>query len=121
MTFIILSNTFLKIAKLLVLGIKILGTIGDALITAKKSDAKKIRSKIKTYTTKRNTAPNPIQNKNVNTAKKTLWQKKCFRKRSIYGKKKIISKTNSYPSKIIYGKKNHFQSKLFPNQNHIKN
>jgi hypothetical protein len=54
MTFIILSNTFLKIAKLLVLGIKILGTLGDALITAKKKRRQK----------------DPIQNKNIYNKKK---------------------------------------------------
>jgi hypothetical protein len=52
MAFSILSNIFWGIAKLHVLGIKILGTLRDALIMAKKP--KKIRSEIKTYTAKKN-------------------------------------------------------------------
>jgi len=44
MAFIILSNIFLGVAKLHVLGIKKLGTLGDVLITKKKNNAKKIQS-----------------------------------------------------------------------------
>ena len=51
MAFIILSNIFLGVAKLHVLGIKILGTLGDALIMAKKQRQKNpIRKK---YTAKK--------------------------------------------------------------------
>jgi len=52
MAFIILSNIFLGVAKLHVLGIKKLGTLGDVLITAKKKQRQKnpIRKK---YTEKK--------------------------------------------------------------------
>jgi hypothetical protein len=86
MAFSILSNIFWGIAKLHVLGIKILGTLRDALIMAKEKQPQK----------------NPIQNKNVNMAKKMLWQKKHFRKRSIHDKKK------------------HLKNKLLHIENHIR-